>query len=380
MIKEFLKSMFLIFMAEMGDKTQILAMAFATQFAVKEVLAGVFLGSLLNHGIAVILGAYLSSVIPLGSIQIIAGFLFIGFALWTLKVDEEDEEEEAKKNFGPILTVALAFFIGELGDKTQLTAITLASDAVFPALILLGTVSGMVLTSGVGIFVGSKIGDKIPEFTIKIASASIFLLFGTIKLYTALPTKYVTSTNIIIFFALLGISIYFILKPVLKLRKSNKNTAFKEAALTLYEYTHEIRKSVEKICLGEGVCQSCQGNNCIIGYTKRIIDDAIENRVSNNKENWTAFSESLDKNFDKNRVADSLSMVMAYLINDKEGKSKRNISINKARQMLERVLFNEKLEYDGNKEEYYNELKEKNSTLAEKIIIKVENLIASDML
>ena len=132
MITEFFKSMFLIFMAEMGDKTQILAMAFATQFMIKEVLLGVCLGSLLNHGIAVVLGAYLSHVIPQDAVQIAAGFLFIGFALLSLKADEEDEEEKAKKDLSPILTVAIAFFIGELGDKTQLTAITLASDATFP--------------------------------------------------------------------------------------------------------------------------------------------------------------------------------------------------------------------------------------------------------
>lgn len=379
MIKEFLQSMFLIFMAEMGDKTQILAMAFATQFKVKEVLVGVFLGSLLNHGLAVVLGAYLSNVIPLDAIQIIAGFLFIGFALWTLKIEEDDENEEIKKNFGPILTVALAFFIGELGDKTQLTAITLASDASFPLFILLGTVSGMVLTSGVGIFVGSKIGDKIPEFTIKIASAFIFFIFGFIKLYQSLPAKYITSTNVLIFSVLLIISVYFILKPVLKLRKSNRSTAFKEAALTLYEYTNEIKESVNRICLGEGNCGVCQGSNCIIGYTKKIIDDAVENKASNNKENLDVLSESLNKNFDKNKVIDSLSMIIAYFINYKGDRSKRNISINKARQMLEYILFNEEIEDYKDKEEYYSKLRKMDKKLADKIIKKVDKLITSEI-
>src|SRR5690606_22932798 len=147
-------------MAEMGDKTQILAMAFATQYQVKKVLMGVFLGSLLNHGIAVALGSYLSSVIPINTIQIIAGISFVGFALWTLKNDDDDEEEgDSKGKFGPVFTVAMAFFIGELGDKTQLTAITLSVDASYPVFILLGTVSGMILTSSLGIYVGSKIGN-----------------------------------------------------------------------------------------------------------------------------------------------------------------------------------------------------------------------------
>ncbi|WP_432662472.1 TMEM165/GDT1 family protein [Wukongibacter baidiensis] len=376
MIKEFLKSMILIFMAEMGDKTQILAMAFATQFMVKEVLLGVFFGSLLNHGLAVILGAYLSSFIPLNAIQIIAGFLFIGFALWTLKADEDDEDDEVKRNFGPVLTVAVAFFIGELGDKTQLTAITLASDAAFPAFILLGTVSGMVLTSGVGIIIGSKIGNRIPEFTMKIASASIFTLFGVIKLYTAVPRNYLTPINTGIFFGLLSISIYFALRPLLQVRKYNKSTALKEVALTLYEYTHQIKESVEEICLGEGTCGKCQGKNCVIGYTKRIIDDAIENKTRNYEENFTAFTESLSKNFDKEKVINSLSMILVCPINYKDQESGRNQAINKARQMLEYVLFNERLKYDGNREEYFNELIKIDKVLANKVIAGVEKLIA----
>jgi putative Ca2+/H+ antiporter (TMEM165/GDT1 family) len=146
MLQEYLKALFLIIMAEMGDKTQILAMAFATRFKVKSVLLGIFAGSFLNHGLAVILGAYLSKFIPVNTIQIIAGFSFIGFALWTLRAEEDDEEENTRENFGPMVTVAIAFFVGELGDKTQLTAITLSSDANYPLFILLGTVSGMVIS------------------------------------------------------------------------------------------------------------------------------------------------------------------------------------------------------------------------------------------
>ncbi len=373
MIQEFLQSMLLIFIAEMGDKTQILAMAFATQFKIRQILLGVFFGSLLNHGLAVIVGAYLSNFIPLNAIQILAGFLFIAFALWTLKIDEEDDDKEVKKNLGPILTVALAFFIGELGDKTQLTAITLASDAVFPLFILLGTVGGMVLTSGVGIIIGSKIGDRIPEFTMKIASASIFLIFGSIRLYTAIPSDYLTGINISVFLSLLSISIYFLLKPSLEVKKYNRSTALKEAALTLYEYTHQIKESVDEICLGEGACGKCQGRNCIIGYTKLIINYAIENRVIRHKENFKEFSKSLSKGFNQDRVIDSLSMIISYLIHDKENND-RNIAINRARQMLEQVLFYKKIEYDGDKEKYFEDLRKLNEELSDKIRNNIEDL------
>src|SRR5690554_2998779 len=161
MIQEMIKAFFLIFIAEMGDKTQILAMAFATRFPVRKVLLGIGLGALLNHGLAVALGSSLSRVVPLSTIQIIAGAAFIGFALWTLKPENGEEEKEPRMQFGPTATVALAFFIGELGDKTQLTAITLAADARYPLLILGGTVSGMIATGALGIFIGKKLGEKI---------------------------------------------------------------------------------------------------------------------------------------------------------------------------------------------------------------------------
>ncbi|WP_427339619.1 TMEM165/GDT1 family protein [Caloranaerobacter sp. DY30410] len=220
MITEFIRALFLIFMAEMGDKTQILAMSFATQFSVKSVLFGVFIGSFLNHGLAVILGTCLSSIIPVNFIQVLAGFLFIGFALWTLYDEDEENESGRKSRFGPVLTVALAFFIGELGDKTQLTAITLSIDARYPFFILLGTVTGMVLTSVLGIYVGSKLADKISEFTLRIVSAAIFMFFGVSKLYSTLPKNFLTLSNVLIFILLIATSTYMILKKSLRKRKN----------------------------------------------------------------------------------------------------------------------------------------------------------------
>ncbi|SHH22002.1 Putative Ca2+/H+ antiporter, TMEM165/GDT1 family [Caloranaerobacter azorensis DSM 13643] len=220
MIREFIRALFLIFMAEMGDKTQILAMSFATQFSIESVLLGVFIGSFLNHGLAVILGTYLSSIIPVNFIQILAGFLFIGFALWTLYDQDEEGEGSKKSRFGPVLTVALAFFIGELGDKTQLTAITLSIDAKYPFFILLGTVTGMVLTSILGIYVGSKLSNKISGFTLKILSAAIFMFFGVSKLYSTLPKSFLTSSNVLIFILLIIVIIYMILKKSLRKREN----------------------------------------------------------------------------------------------------------------------------------------------------------------
>lgn len=221
MLKELVRSFLLIFAAEMGDKTQILAMTFATQFSAIEVLIGVALGVFLNHGIAIVLGRYISKIMPLNLIQIIAGLLFVAFGVLAL-VDEEDKEEgKNKKNFGPIVTVALAFFIGELGDKTQLTAMTLSTEGEFPFFILLGTTLGMVAVSGIGIFVGSKIGKKIPEIAVKIASAAVFITFGTIKLFQTLPRMYLTTINIVLYFIILSILVFILLMKLIINKKSN---------------------------------------------------------------------------------------------------------------------------------------------------------------
>lgn len=188
MIQEFIKSLLLIFMAEMGDKTQILAMMFATRYKVSKVLIGVFIGAALNHGFAILLGSYIGKFISVNVLGMIAGAAFLVFAFWTLKPDDEEEETNLGDDKGAIVTVATAFFVGELGDKTQLTAITLSVDSLFPLLVLAGTVSGMVLTSGIGIIIGNKIGGKIPESFIKMVSATIFFVFGSIKVISMIPT------------------------------------------------------------------------------------------------------------------------------------------------------------------------------------------------
>jgi putative Ca2+/H+ antiporter (TMEM165/GDT1 family) len=321
----------------------------------------------------VALGSYLSNIIPINTIQIIAGISFVGFALWTLKNDEDDDEEEDNKSkFGPVFTVAMAFFIGELGDKTQLTAITLSVDAIYPVLVLMGTVSGMVLTSGLGIYVGSKIGNRIPEFTIKIASASIFMFFGLTKLYTTLPPVLIQPVYIGGFLVVIGIGVYLLLKPVLEARKRGELSPFREAALTLYEYTHQIKGAVDEICLGEGQCGKCQGTSCIIGYTKALIHQAVESGEFQKLGEWEGLPASLEKNFEEGKVIESLSITLAALT--KHPSEEETFFIHKVRQALEMILFGEKISFDGDLGEYFERLKMRKTETAQKIILRVEEL------
>ena len=174
-----------VVLAEMGDKTQLLAMAFATKYKASKVMIGVFIATVLNHALAVAVGNYITRFDSAQVwIQAIASLSFIFFGLWTIKGDKLEGEENRKTKFGAVATVAIAFFIAEMGDKTQLATIALA--AKFPADpigILIGTTTGMLIADGIGIFIGVVLCRKIPERTIKLVSAGAFVVFGFIGSY-----------------------------------------------------------------------------------------------------------------------------------------------------------------------------------------------------
>lgn len=269
MFSELGKATLLIFLAELGDKTQILAMAFALQFSVKQVLAGVALGCFLNHGLAVIVGAYLAHIIPLSTIRLASALLFLGFGLWTLRTEEEEGYGTNRALRNPVLVVALAFFLGELGDKTQLTAIALASSASHPWAILVGTVLGMVLTSLVGIFIGTKLGERIPDFTLKLVSSAVFIGFGIFHLVQTVPARFLTVFNVTLFLTILAAAILFLIIPPLRQRRTaSKMGGLKRVAGALYA----LDRALDDLCLGE---EPCRGERCPVGYCKRLIKDEL---------------------------------------------------------------------------------------------------------
>jgi putative Ca2+/H+ antiporter (TMEM165/GDT1 family) len=377
MFQEFIKAMFLIFMAEMGDKTQILAMAFATKYKIKKVLLGIFIGSFLNHGIAVVLGSYMSKIIPINIIQIVAGISFIGFALWTLRAEEDEEEEETKSSFGPVVTVAIAFFIGELGDKTQLTAITLSADASFPLLILMGTVTGMVITGSLGIIVGSKLGNRIPEFTIKIASAAIFMFFGVTKLFSSIPKEYITLANVSVFFAILSVCVLLLLKPTLELRKKGKLSTLKQVSEELYQYYNQINERLENICLGDNYCGRCQGKNCIIGFTKVMLKGIIEGSESIPEESINAFGNSLKKDYSTEELLESLALTVNFILNN-INHSKELSNVHKIRQIFETLLLRENISEVQDIKQYIKKVESINKLISVKLLRRIEAIKQED--
>lgn len=271
-MKDFLQAFALIFIAEIGDKTQIMAMAFATKFKIKQILIGVFIGAFINHGLAIMLGSVLTQFIPIVALQLVAGVLFIAFGLLSLSIAEDDEENLEKSNYGAIITVAVAFFLGELGDKTQLTALTLSTQSVSPFLTLLGTTSGMVAVSSVGIYIGAKLGNKIPEHFIRIGSFLIFMTFGLSKILTS---EYVLSMGDTFVSLLLGIILILtIFRGLIFTRqlKEIKVSSLKQHAEDLKNYREALRTSVDHLCKG---CDICKDSVCLVGYMKALLSDRV---------------------------------------------------------------------------------------------------------
>lgn len=375
MISEYIKALLLIFIAEMGDKTQILAMMFATRYKVTKVILGIFLGSLLNHGIAVVFGKYIGGKIPTHLLQMIAGAAFILFAIWTLSEDDEEDlpEEKSNKNRGAVLTVASAFFIGELGDKTQLTAITLSVDATFPLIILLGTVSGMIVTSGIGIFVGSKMGDRIPDFLIKIVSGTVFLVFGVQKLWAATPDQYITPLTISIFTLSILITITLLIRSIIKARQAGKISTYKRVAGHLYEYSKQMAQSAETICLGEGQCGLCKKGDCAIGYIKDLTNDLIKGNIIHDEKSLHDEIQYYRNKFDPIKLTYSLAVTIRFLYKYQEVE---NTKVSEIKRVLEMLLFDSIIPPQNNIADYLKQVGNRNLEI-KKLIDKDLNLLES---
>ncbi len=198
MSSAFLMAMIAVVLAEMGDKTQLLAMAFAARFRWQTVLWAVFAATLANHLLAVALGNVITQFLPIAWIKLAAAISFVAFALWTLRGDHL-EGEERRQGRSPFWTVAVAFFLAEMGDKTQLMTIALAAEQavkvggtgwlvkaqqIVP--VWMGTTCGMLIADFIGIVIGIVLHKHIPERVVKWIAACCFAGFGLLGLHEAL--------------------------------------------------------------------------------------------------------------------------------------------------------------------------------------------------
>jgi len=179
-VQAFLVSFGVIFVAELGDKSQLMALAFAARYRPMPILVGITIATAVVHAFSVIAGALLGAALPTEIINVVAGIAFLGFAVWTLRGDQLDEDEAARANRtvrSAIVAAAAAFFLAELGDKTMLATITLATTEGLIGT-WLGSTLGMVAADALAIIVGAHLGRRLPDRAIKIGAAASFVLFG----------------------------------------------------------------------------------------------------------------------------------------------------------------------------------------------------------
>jgi putative Ca2+/H+ antiporter (TMEM165/GDT1 family) len=176
-------STLLVVASEMGDKTQLLAFSLAARFRKPwPIMAGIFLATVFNHGLASSVGSWTSTHVPPRVMALVLGALFIGFGLWTLKPDTLDAQSESKR-YGPFLTSLVLFFLAEMGDKTQMATVALAAQYRSVTLVTIGTTIGMMIADGAAVFLGDKLAGKVQMKKVRWAAASIFFVFGVASLW-----------------------------------------------------------------------------------------------------------------------------------------------------------------------------------------------------
>ncbi|PZG20441.1 TMEM165/GDT1 family protein [Nonomuraea aridisoli] len=177
-----------IFLAELGDKSQLMAMTFATRFKIGPVLLGITIATTVVHLLSVAVGGLIGDALPTTAIEVVAGLAFLGFALWTLRGDELTEEESRKAQRATrnvLIAVTVAFFLSELGDKTMLATVTLATQYGWVGT-WIGSTVGMVAADALAILVGRLMGRHLPEKAVRYGAAAAFAVFGVVLLAQAL--------------------------------------------------------------------------------------------------------------------------------------------------------------------------------------------------
>ncbi|MDR7306506.1 TMEM165/GDT1 family protein [Rhodoferax saidenbachensis] len=174
-------------LAEIGDKTQLLAFILAARFKKPlPIIAGILAATVLNHGLAGALGAWITSVLSPGVLRWVLGASFLGMAIWTLIPDKiEEEETRVASKLGVFGATFVTFFLAEMGDKTQIATIAMAAHYANPLLVVIGTTLGMLIADVPAVFVGDRLAAKIPMKLVHGIAAAIFALLGLATLLGA---------------------------------------------------------------------------------------------------------------------------------------------------------------------------------------------------
>jgi len=174
-------------LAEIGDKTQLLAFILAARFKKPlPIILGILAATVINHGLAGALGAWITSTISPEVLRWVLGASFIGMAIWTMIPDKiEEEETQVAQRFGIFGATFITFFLAEMGDKTQIATVAMAAHYTAPLMVVIGTTLGMLIADVPAVFAGDKLANKIPMKLVHSIAAAVFALLGVATLMGA---------------------------------------------------------------------------------------------------------------------------------------------------------------------------------------------------
>lgn len=178
-MEAFIISTSIVALAEIGDKTQLLAFILAAKFRKPwPIILGILAATLANHALAGALGAWLTGVIGPEALRWILGISFLAMAVWTLIPDRFDESDAKLARLGVFGTTLVAFFLAEMGDKTQVATVALAAQYQALAAVVMGTTLGMMIANVPAVLLGERIAERMPVRWVHLAAAAIFALLG----------------------------------------------------------------------------------------------------------------------------------------------------------------------------------------------------------
>ncbi len=185
-MEAFLVSTGIVALAEIGDKTQLLAFLLAAKFKKPlPIILGILVATIANHGLAGAVGAWITAFIGPEALRWILGLSFIGMAVWTLIPDTIDDKDAGAARFGVFGTTFVAFFLAEMGDKTQIATVALAAQYRAFYSVVLGTTLGMMIANVPAVLLGDRIAHRIPVKLVHGLAALVFAILGIATLLGA---------------------------------------------------------------------------------------------------------------------------------------------------------------------------------------------------
>lgn len=182
-MEAFLVSTGVVALAEIGDKTQLLAFVLAAKFRKPlPIIAGILIATLANHSAAGALGAWITSLMTPQTLRWVLGISFLGMAIWTLIPDKFEESDSKVTRFGVFGTTVIAFFLAEMGDKTQIATVALAAQYHTIFAVVAGTTLGMMIANVPAVLLGDRIAERMPVRLVHAIAAAIFAILGVVTL------------------------------------------------------------------------------------------------------------------------------------------------------------------------------------------------------